>query len=51
MFASLGFEGAVDRLLNFEAVDDSQANVAISQPRAITPLCSTLRAHHSVTPS
>jgi uncharacterized protein (DUF1800 family) len=36
-YAALGFEGAVDHLINFEAVDDSGAEAAVAQVRAAYP--------------
>ncbi len=36
-YASLGFEGAVDRLVNYEAVDDSELEATIQRMRATNP--------------
>jgi uncharacterized protein (DUF1800 family) len=36
-YAALGFEGAVDRLINYEAVDDRALEAAIAQIRASNP--------------
>ncbi len=39
-YTALGFEGAVDRLLNYQSVDDSALEAVVARMRAENPVSS-----------